>query len=72
MSSWRYQISDIIWPEGANDNLPEEATVFLPGWLVLCDENVPEAEWEEVICDELAHQFGVRPDDVGGYEPDED
>jgi hypothetical protein len=50
--------------------LPIEVAVDLPSWLPLCDEDLPDSEWIDVIGDQLlrshghlAHRFGWRQAD---------
>ncbi len=66
-SRYLFVIDSIAWPTG-HTHLPDTAEVDLPSYLVEADEAEDE-EWDDYILDALTAKFGVRPVEVGGFEP---
>jgi hypothetical protein len=66
-SRYPFAIDNISWPT-SHPHLPDIAEVDLPSYLVEADE-INDDEWEDYISKALAAKFGVRPVDIGGFEP---
>jgi hypothetical protein len=65
-----FRITDIDWDAPDGTNLPSEVIVHLPGWLVLCEGEPSDEEWEEVINERLLDQHGYTAKNFG-YEPED-
>lgn len=66
-SRYSFAIDDISWPT-SHSNLPDTAEVDLPSYLVEADE-IDDNEWDGYIFEALTAKFGVRPVEIGGFEP---
>lgn len=68
--SYAFRISGIEWNNPQCGDLPEEAVVWLPNWLVHSD-TIDDDEWDEMINEQLLEQFGHTACSFG-FEPDEE